>query len=187
MCLVVALLGLAIGLSVPGLAQEQNTVDPEVRRQIEALIVKFDEAYNRSDAVAIADLFTPDAVQVWEWESAGGVASGQQAIEKRYEAQFATSPRKLVRKRRVDCFGLAAIRSATDRNWSVVTRRPESSAPVTFGITWRSSVGVWSLRAGFFSRSISSRVITGCGVLASFSIGSEACQAAFHRRSARTS
>ena len=75
MCLVVALLGLAIGLSVPGLAQEQNTVDPEVRRQIEALIVKFDEAYNRSDAVAIADLFTPDAVQVWEWESAGGVAS----------------------------------------------------------------------------------------------------------------
>jgi hypothetical protein len=146
------------------------------------LIVKFDEAYSRSDAVAIADLFTPDAVQVWEWESAGGVASGQQAIEKRYEAQFATSPRKLVRKRRVDCFGLAAIRSATDRNWSVVTRRPESSAPVTFGITWRSSVGVWSLRAGFFSRSISSRVITGCGVLASFSIGSEACQAAFHRR-----
>ena len=60
--------------------------------------MKFDEAYNRSDAVAIADLFTPDAVQVWEWESAGGVASGQQAIEKRYEAQFVTSPRKLVRK-----------------------------------------------------------------------------------------
>ncbi len=68
------------------------------RSASEALIVKFDEAYNRSDAVAIADLFTPDAVQVWEWESAGGVASGQQAIEKRYEAQFVTSPRKLVRK-----------------------------------------------------------------------------------------
>ena len=60
------------------------------------------------------------------------MASGQRAIEKRYEAQFATSPRKLVRKRRVDCFGLAAIRSATDRNWSVVTRRPESSAPGHF-------------------------------------------------------
>jgi uncharacterized protein (TIGR02246 family) len=68
------------------------------RSASEALIVKFDEAYNRSDAVAIADLFTPDAVQVWEWESAGGVASGQQAVEKRYEAQFVTSPRKLVRK-----------------------------------------------------------------------------------------
>jgi ketosteroid isomerase-like protein len=67
--------GSIIGLALPVVAQEQNTVDPEVRRQIEALIVKFDEAYNRSDAVAIADLFTPDAVQVWEWESAGGVAS----------------------------------------------------------------------------------------------------------------
>jgi hypothetical protein len=63
--------GSIIGLALPVVAQEQNTVDPEVRRQIEALIVKFDEAYNRSDAVAIADLFTPDAVQVWEWESAG--------------------------------------------------------------------------------------------------------------------
>ena len=56
--------GSIIGLALPVVAQEQNTVDPEVRRQIEALIVKFDEAYNRSDAVAIADLLTPDAVQV---------------------------------------------------------------------------------------------------------------------------
>jgi uncharacterized protein (TIGR02246 family) len=96
--LLLGLAGLAIGFAAPILAQEENTVDPEVRQQIEALIVKQDEAYNRSDAVAIADLFTSDAVQVWDWETAGGVASGQQAIEKRYEAQFGTSPRKLVRK-----------------------------------------------------------------------------------------
>src|SRR5258708_32727959 len=92
------LAGLAIGFAVPVLAQDQNTVDLEVREQIEALFVKFDDAYNRSDAAAIADLFTQDGVQTWAWETAGGVASGQQAIEKRYAAQLATSPGKLVRK-----------------------------------------------------------------------------------------
>jgi hypothetical protein len=75
------LAGLAIGFAVPILAQEENAIDPEVRQQIEALIVELDEAYNRSDAAAIEALFTPDAVQVGEWESAGGMASGQQAIE----------------------------------------------------------------------------------------------------------
>ena len=98
MHLLLMIAGLAIGFAVPALAQEQNTVDPEVRQQIEALIVKFDDAYNRSDAAAIADLFTQDGVQAWAWETAGGVASGQQAIEKRYAAQLATSPGKLVRK-----------------------------------------------------------------------------------------
>jgi len=39
--------GLAIGFAVPALAQEQNTVDPEVRRQIEAVQMKFDEASNK--------------------------------------------------------------------------------------------------------------------------------------------
>jgi uncharacterized protein (TIGR02246 family) len=90
--------GSIIGLALPVFSQEQNTVDPQVRQQIEALIVKFDDAYNRSDAAAIADLFTQDGVQAWAWETAGGVASGQQAIEKRYAAQLATSPGKLVRK-----------------------------------------------------------------------------------------
>jgi len=34
--LLLTLAGLAIGFAVPALAQEQNTVDPEVRRRIEA-------------------------------------------------------------------------------------------------------------------------------------------------------
>jgi hypothetical protein len=45
--LIVATLGLAIGVAVPALAQEQNTADPEVRsadpelrQQIEAAIMK---------------------------------------------------------------------------------------------------------------------------------------------------
>jgi hypothetical protein len=48
------LAGLAIGFAVPTLAQEQNTVDPEVRQQIEAVLVSFGEAFNKHDAAAVA-------------------------------------------------------------------------------------------------------------------------------------
>ena len=69
--------------------QETTTVDPEVRQQVEAVHTKFVEAQNKGDAAAIADLFTQDAIQVWYGLSEGGLASGQQAIEKRYRATFA--------------------------------------------------------------------------------------------------
>jgi hypothetical protein len=63
-----AFAGLAIRFAVPALAQEQNTVDPEVRQQMEALIVKFDEAFNKNDATATAALYTQDAAEVVsEW------------------------------------------------------------------------------------------------------------------------
>jgi hypothetical protein len=51
--------------------------------------MKFVEAQNKGDAAAIAALFTQDAIQVWYGLSEGGLASGQQAIEKRYRATFA--------------------------------------------------------------------------------------------------
>src|SRR5271166_5261987 len=62
--LVVALAGFAISFAVPTFAQGQNTVDPEVRQQIEAVSMKFVEAYNKYDAAALAALFTEDAVEV---------------------------------------------------------------------------------------------------------------------------
>ena len=45
--LLLALVGFAIGFVLPGFAQNQNAVDPEVRQQIEALLVKGDEASPR--------------------------------------------------------------------------------------------------------------------------------------------
>jgi uncharacterized protein (TIGR02246 family) len=87
----VALLGLAISFALPISAQQNNTVDPEVRQQIEAVLMKFDEAYNKHDAAAIAALFTPDAVEVFRWGTEGGAVSGQQAIQKRYEAEASES------------------------------------------------------------------------------------------------
>jgi uncharacterized protein (TIGR02246 family) len=92
-----ALVGLAIGFALPTYAQEQKAVDPEVRQQIEAAVMKFNEAYNKQDATAIADLFTQDAVQMLDWGE-GGTFSGQQAIEKHYAADFVSSPPELVGK-----------------------------------------------------------------------------------------
>jgi uncharacterized protein (TIGR02246 family) len=89
MRLIIALVGLAISFALPTFSQDQNTVDPEVRQQIEAVHTKFVEAQNKGDAAALAALFTQDAVQVWYGVSEGGSASGQQAIEKRYRETFA--------------------------------------------------------------------------------------------------
>jgi hypothetical protein len=88
----------AIGFAVPVPAQEQNTVDPEVRQQIEALIAKQDEAFNKSEAAGCIADYTQDATEVLAWETAGGAATGQRAIEKRAAAMLASNPAKLVRR-----------------------------------------------------------------------------------------
>jgi hypothetical protein len=51
---ILTLAGLAIGFALPGLAQEQDTVAPEVRQQIEAVTTRREEAYNKYDAAAWA-------------------------------------------------------------------------------------------------------------------------------------
>lgn len=86
-----ALAGVAIGFAFPSTAQEQDTVSPQVRQAIEAALVKFEEAFNKHDAAAMATLFTVDAVQVLDWGE-GGTSSGQQAIEKNYAVDFTSSP-----------------------------------------------------------------------------------------------
>jgi hypothetical protein len=53
MRLLLTLAGFAIGFIVPALAQEQNTVDPGVRQQIEAVNTKFVEAQNKGDDLAL--------------------------------------------------------------------------------------------------------------------------------------
>ena len=87
---VLTLVGLVISFSSPIFAQQKDAVDPEVRQQIEAVLRQFDEAYNKHDAAAIAALFTPEAVEMFPFE-APAVISGQQAIQKRYEAEASES------------------------------------------------------------------------------------------------
>jgi hypothetical protein len=45
------LAALAIGLATPALAQLQDTVDPEVRQQIEAVTKRLEEAYNKHERI----------------------------------------------------------------------------------------------------------------------------------------
>ncbi len=89
--------GSIIGLALPAVAQEQNAVDPEVRQQIEAAHMKFDEAYNRSDAAGCTADYTPDAIEVWSWETAGGAAISQHFQS---ETKYAQSRNSSIRPER---------------------------------------------------------------------------------------
>jgi ketosteroid isomerase-like protein len=93
--LLLAVAGLAIGFPASALAQEQRAVAPRVREQIEDAFMKFQEAYNSHDVAAITALYTQDGIEVREWE---GIFSGQEAIEKKFADDFASSPGKMVNK-----------------------------------------------------------------------------------------
>jgi ketosteroid isomerase-like protein len=90
---VIALVGLAISFAFPSFAQEQKGVDPEVRKQIEAVFMQFQEAYNKHDAAAMAALHTQTAVEVRSWQ---GLAIGREAIVKRFEGDLARGRGKMV-------------------------------------------------------------------------------------------
>jgi ketosteroid isomerase-like protein len=72
--LVVALVGLAISFALPAFAQQKEpSLSEQDREQILAIGKKNDDAWSKSDAAALAALFTEDAVFV----TPGGDALGQ--------------------------------------------------------------------------------------------------------------
>jgi uncharacterized protein (TIGR02246 family) len=75
-------------------AQDQSTVGPEVRQQIEALDREYEEAFNKNDAEAVSDLFTADAIETGPEEA----AIGQQQIEDRYKVLFESHPNSYITK-----------------------------------------------------------------------------------------
>jgi ketosteroid isomerase-like protein len=95
-----ALAGFAFSFAVPTLAQQTNTPDPQTTHQrdlrgnpnalgeFSALGAKLDEAFNTNDAVALAALFTEDAVLV----APDGMFFGRQAIQQRYADTFRRWP-----------------------------------------------------------------------------------------------
>jgi len=76
-----ALLGLAIGFAVPAVAQQNDTVDQQTAQQIRAVAVKYVEAANRQDPVAVAALYAEDGVNITPH---AGTFHGRQPIEKNY-------------------------------------------------------------------------------------------------------
>ena len=79
-----ALVGLAISFALPTFAQEKNTVDPQLRERLIALIKKYGDAINKNDAAAVAANYTEDAVAVEQ----DGPTFGREAIEKLWADRF---------------------------------------------------------------------------------------------------
>jgi uncharacterized protein (TIGR02246 family) len=80
-----ALVGLAMGFALPAIALEGDLAgDVRALDEFAAFGMKYDDAYKMSDAVALAALFTEDAVLV----TPEGPFSGRQAIEKWYADLF---------------------------------------------------------------------------------------------------
>ena len=85
--LLVALVGLIISFALPTFAQEKEEANPfpfraiaagpQLIQQLEAINLKFDEAFNKHDATAVGALYIPNAVQV----TPVGSFSGREAIE----------------------------------------------------------------------------------------------------------
>jgi hypothetical protein len=86
------LAGVAISFAFPTFAQDQNAVDPKVREQIEAVLVKYNEAVNKHDAAAVAALFTEDALQAWDWDGGVNSNSGKKAIQNSYDLGWESTP-----------------------------------------------------------------------------------------------
>jgi ketosteroid isomerase-like protein len=98
--ILLAFAGLAIGVALPTFAQQKDAANTRISQQRDligepkaldefgVLSTKQDEAFTNKDAVAVAALFTEDAVLV----APDGIFSGRQAIEKRYEDTFQRWP-----------------------------------------------------------------------------------------------
>jgi uncharacterized protein (TIGR02246 family) len=82
--LLLALAGLAIGFTVQTLAQQKDTVDPQIIEQLAALPKKFAAAFNNNDGAALAALYAEDAVLATD----SGPIYGREAIEKFYVDLF---------------------------------------------------------------------------------------------------
>lgn len=85
----VLLTGLAIGLMTQATAQEskRSASDQAAQSQIEALVGKYEAAFNRKDAAGVAALYAKDGVLMVSLPN-NPVSSGRQAIEKMYEGAF---------------------------------------------------------------------------------------------------
>ena len=94
--LLLVLVGLAISFAVPALAQEKTATPavpnpfqpipagPALVQQLEAINLKFDEAFNKHDATAVAAFYTENAIL----SSPLGNASGLPEIEKHFTNLF---------------------------------------------------------------------------------------------------
>jgi uncharacterized protein (TIGR02246 family) len=150
MRLVVAIVWLVIGLAVTTFAQQNNTVDPQTAQQIRALAMKYDEAFNRNDAAAVAALYTEDGVHAFKQ-----ISHGRPAIEKSYGIDFqAWHPSNRVIT--VDRLKVVGNEVRSIGRWTD-TANPAGGAPSNHGgiFTWIivREGNTWQIRRSTFSQS----------------------------------
>ncbi len=86
-----AALALAAALALPAAAQQQpqpSAQDQQARQQFEQDAKAWQDAYNRKDAHALAEMYAPDAV----FSAGGHEARGRDAIERAFAAEFQQGP-----------------------------------------------------------------------------------------------
>ncbi len=149
--LLLSIAGLVVGFGNPTRAQEKNAVDPQVRQEVEALNLKYDEAFNQNDAEAVAALFTADAVETGPEEA----ASGQQEIEDRYKILFESHPDSHATK--LDQVYAIGSRVCAISEWSVMQKKHASqpmllkegyvvTINVREGDAWKIGMLYWSYK-----------------------------------------
>ena len=140
--LLLTLAGLVSTYALPTFALEQNTVDLQVRQQVEPVLIKFVEAYNKHDVATISALHTQDAVEV---QAAGGgtragAFSGRPALEKMFAADFASNPGKMVSE-------LAAVYAINENNICAIANTSVGTWWKCYTVTAyvRSLDGTWKI------------------------------------------
>jgi len=82
-CALFAVIALAVGLTFPVAAQQQDT--QEVTKALKALLAEEDEMIQKKDAAGCASLYTADALLVF-LQPKLAVKQGHEAIQKHYQA-----------------------------------------------------------------------------------------------------
>lgn len=115
-------LALAAALALPAAAQQQpSPQDQQARQQLEQDAKAWQEAYNKKDAHALAEMYAPDAVL-----SAGNhTATGREAIERSLETEFQQGPlaNLVITVERAQSLG-------PDHSWATGTWRGDASMPM---------------------------------------------------------
>ena len=116
--LLLTLAWLASSYALPTFSQEKSTVAPKVRQQIDAMEMKYVEAYSQHDVATISALYTSDAGEVRRTggSTRAGMFSGREAIEPMFAADFGSSGRlvsELVQVYNVDEHNMCALGNAS--------------------------------------------------------------------------
>ena len=132
-----------------------KTPDPQLRQQLDAKSKKYDEAFNKNDAVALAAFFTEDAVLVND----SGPVYGRKAIEKSFVDFFQNwSVSDHVSKR--DQYSPHIIGTVGDTAWSngewSLTLQGKDGSPIDLkgywssvdvreGDAWKDAMQTWNI------------------------------------------